>query len=75
MDKEPLITEGLRWGLGDRSREVQLLAPLVARTTREPSLEDILEDSVERPPEPPPWGLIGGCWELSTKSAKELFEF
>lgn len=41
VDKEPLITEGLR-------------------TTREPSLEDILEDSVERPPEPPPWGLIGG---------------
>lgn len=49
------------------SRQVQLPAPLVARTTNEPSLEDILEDSVERPPEPPPWGLIGG-WELSTKS-------
>lgn len=62
-------------GLGDRSREVQLLAPLVARTTREPSLEDILEDSVERPPEPPPWGLIGGCWELSTKSAADCLNF
>lgn len=30
------------------------------RPTDEPSLEQILKGSVERPPDPPPWGLIGG---------------
>ncbi|CAE7354417.1 unnamed protein product, partial [Symbiodinium sp. CCMP2456] len=30
------------------------------RTTGEPTREEILEGSVVRPPEPPPWGLIGG---------------
>lgn len=30
------------------------------RTTLRPTREQLLEGSVERPPEPPPWGLIGG---------------
>eukprot|EP00913_Durusdinium_trenchii_P010058 g9438.t1 len=30
------------------------------RPTEEPGLEQLLEGAVDRPPEPPPWGLIGG---------------
>mmetsp|Transcript_42100 Transcript_42100/g.98164 ORF Transcript_42100/g.98164 Transcript_42100/m.98164 type:complete len:1131 (+) Transcript_42100:43-3435(+) len=30
------------------------------RTTKEPTLEQLLEGSSNPPPEPPPWGLIGG---------------
>ncbi|CAJ1408381.1 unnamed protein product [Effrenium voratum] len=30
------------------------------RSTLQPSREDMLQGSQDRPPEPPPWGLIGG---------------
>ena len=32
------------------------------RPTDEPTREEILEGSVDLPPEPPPWGLIGPKW-------------
>eukprot|EP00435_Cladocopium_sp_Y103_P022889 s2074_g5.t1 len=58
-DQDTLARRGGATDLFQRSGSMEL-ALLKGRTTLRPTREQLLEGSVERPPEPPPWGLIGG---------------